>query len=119
MKRIKITIIGLVLALIIPINALIAQGSLVSAADLAKMSKDKNVVIVSARTTTDYKKVHITGAVHIDHKSLYNDGAVENMLKSPSEIATIFGKKGIGESNTIVLYDDGTGKYAGLELLFR
>ena len=106
-------IIGLVLAFIIPVNVLFAQGSLVSAADLAKMSKDKNVVIVSTRTGSDYKKVHITGAIHLDHKSLYNDVPVKSMLKNSSEIATILGSKGISETKTVVLYDDGTGRYAG------
>ncbi|MFY0653431.1 MAG: sulfurtransferase [Cyclobacteriaceae bacterium] len=111
MKRINI--VGLILALIFPVEALIAQGSLVSAPELAKMSRDKNVVIVSGRTLTDYKKVHISGAVHLDHNSLYKDGPVKNMLKSPKEIASILGSKGISDSKTIVLYDDGSGKYAG------
>ena len=71
MKKIQISSIGLILALIIPINFLFAKGTLITAAELAKISKDKNVVIVSTRTLSDYKKVHITGAVHIDHKSLY------------------------------------------------
>jgi thiosulfate/3-mercaptopyruvate sulfurtransferase len=113
MKKIQVLAIGLVLALIIPANFLFAKGSLISAAELAKIYKDKNVVIVSTRTLADYKKVHITGAVHVDHKSLYGDGPVKSMLKSPQEIATILGSKGISESKTIVLYDDGTGKYAG------
>ena len=35
------------------------------------------------------------------------------MGMKPAEIATILGSKGISESKTIVLSDDGTGKYAG------
>ena len=110
MKRnILLTII--VLALIVPVR--LQAQSVISAVELAKIQKDKNVIAVSTRTLADYKKVHITGAVHVDHKSLYNDGPVKNMLKSPSEIAKILGDKGISETKTIVLYDDGTGKYAG------
>ncbi|MCK5366956.1 MAG: sulfurtransferase, partial [Cyclobacteriaceae bacterium] len=86
---------------------------IITAQELSKIIKKDNVVLVSARTASDYKKVHITGAVHIDHTTLYNDGPVKNMLKSPADIATILGSKGISESKTIVLYDDGTGKYAG------
>jgi thiosulfate/3-mercaptopyruvate sulfurtransferase len=56
---------------------------------LQKLVKNDDVVLVSTRTTSDYKKVHITGAVHINHTDLYKDGPVKNMLKSPAEIATI------------------------------
>lgn len=87
--------------------------NLITAAELSKSLKSENLVLVSTRTIADYKKVHITGAVHINHTDLYNDGPVKNMLKSPAEIASILGSQGISETKTIVLYDDGTGKYAG------
>lgn len=102
----------LVLALLIPASLLKGQD-LITAAELSKNLKSGKIVLVSTRTTADYKKVHITGAVHVNHTKLYKDGAVKNMLKSPADISTIFGSKGIAESKTIVLYDDGTGKYAG------
>jgi thiosulfate/3-mercaptopyruvate sulfurtransferase len=75
--------------------------------------KNDDVVVVSARTAADYKKVHITGAVHINHSDLYKDGPVKNMLNSPEEIAKVLGAAGISESKKIILYDDGSGKYAG------
>jgi thiosulfate/3-mercaptopyruvate sulfurtransferase len=109
MKRINIL---LVLGLFLSASFANAQ-SLITASELSKSLKSDNLILVSARTSADYKKVHITGAVHINHTELYNDGPVKNMLKSPAEIATILGSKGISESKTIVLYDDGTGKYAG------
>jgi thiosulfate/3-mercaptopyruvate sulfurtransferase len=92
----------------------IANGqNLISADELSAISKNDNVVIVSTRTLEDYKKVHITGAVHINHTDLYNDIPVKSMLKSPEEVAAILGSNGISETKTIVIYDDGTGKYAG------
>ena len=102
----------LILILLIPASLLRGQD-LITAQELSKTLKSGKVVLVSTRTAADYKKVHITGAVHIVHTELYNDGPVKNMLKSPGEIATIFGSKGISESKTIVLYDDGSGKYSG------
>jgi thiosulfate/3-mercaptopyruvate sulfurtransferase len=102
----------LVLALLIPASLLKGQD-LITAAELSKILKGGKIVLVSTRTAADYKKVHITGAVHVNHTELYNDGAVKNMLKSPANIATVLGSKGITETKTIVLYDDGTGKYAG------
>ena len=102
----------LVLALLIPASLLKGQD-LITAAELSKNLKSGKIVLVSTRTASDYKKVHITGSVHVSHTELYKDGAVKNMLKSPSEIATILGSQGVTETKTIVLYDDGTGKYAG------
>ena len=76
---------------------------IIKANELAKIMKNDDVVVVSTRTAADYKKVHINGAVHINHSSLYKDGPVKNMLKSPQEIAKILGDAGISESKKIVL----------------
>lgn len=91
----------------------VKSQDIVSAAETAKLIKNDNVVIVSTRTAADYKKVHITGAVHINHSELYKDGPVKNMLNTPQEIAKVLGAAGISETKQIILYDDGSGKYAG------
>ena len=109
MKKINIL---LILIFLIPVSFVNGQD-IITASELSKIIKKDNVVLVSTRTASDYKKVHITGAVHIDHTALYKDGPVKNMLKSQDEIAKILGSKGISESMTIVLYDDGSGKYSG------
>ena len=98
-----------VILLIFLVQSIKAQD-IISANDLAKISKDKNVTIISARTPADYKKVHITGALNIDHKSLYAD---QSMLKPTSELAKILGDAGISEKNQLVIYDNGAGKYSG------
>ncbi len=109
MKKLNLVFI---LAFILPLSFSYGQD-VITAQALAKIIKKDNVILVSTRTAADYKKVHITGAVHITHSDLYDEVPVKNMLKSATEIATILGSKGISESKTIVLYDDGTGKYAG------
>lgn len=109
MKKISLLMI---LVILIPISLLRAQD-IITAQEVAKIMKNDNVILVSTRTTSDYKQVHITGAVNVNHTDLYTDGPVKNMLKSPAEIATILGANGISESKEIILYDDGTGKYAG------
>ena len=86
---------------------------LISVDELAKISKDKNTVIVSCRKEADYKAVHIAGAVHIWHQDLYKEGPVTDLIKSPEELAKIFGLKGISNTNNIILYDGGTNKYSG------
>ncbi|RUT79945.1 sulfurtransferase [Ancylomarina longa] len=91
----------------------LAQADVISVKDYLKIMKDKNVVLVSARKPADYKKVHIVGAININHKDLYNNIPVKTVLKPVNEIAKILGSKGISETNKIVLYDGGTGKYSG------
>ena len=109
MKNIHIV---LALLLLLPVGLVNGQD-IITAAETAKLMKNDDVVVVSARTAADYKKVHITGAVHINHSDLYKDGPVKNMLNSPEEIAKVLGAAGISESKKIILYDDGSGKYAG------
>lgn len=104
--------IFLILALILPAS-LVKGQDIISAAETAKLMKNDNVVVVSTRTAADYKKVHITGSVHISHSTLYKEGPIKNMLNTPQEMAKVLGGAGISEANTIILYDDGTGKYAG------
>lgn len=106
--------INILLAFLLLISANLVKGQdVISAAEVAKIMKNDNVVVVSTRTAADYKKVHITGAVHVDHTALYKAGTVKNLLNTPQEVAKVLGSAGISESKTIILYDDGSGKYAG------
>jgi len=86
---------------------------LISVSELGKLLKDKNTIIVSCRKAADYKQVHIAGAVNIWHKDLYKEGEVKDLIKSPEELAKIFGANGISQDMKIVLYDAGESKYAG------
>ena len=108
MKALRYTV-AFVFVLLIPFTGIQAQD-IISANDLMKIMRKPTVVIVSTRTADDYAQVHITGAVHVKYQDLNDDMA---MLISPSEIATILGEKGISETKTIVLYDDGSEKYSG------
>lgn len=89
----------------------IAQD-LISVADLSAKLKDPNVVVVSAELETEYAKVHINNAVNVSYKSLEKKGGVEGLLNTPDELAKIFGSNGVSEKKTIVVYDEGAGKYA-------
>lgn len=90
----------------------IAQD-LISVADLSAKLKDPNFVVVSAEVETEYAKVHITDAVNVPNLSLEKKvGAVEGLVVTPEEIAKAMGAKGVSEKKTIVVYDEGAGKYA-------
>ena len=103
--------IGIFFVLILSIQLIFA--GVVSAKELKELIKEGNVVIVSARGTADYSKKHIDNAVNIFHKDLYKTEGISAMLKSPDEIAKVFGEKGITENSKIVIYDDGKNKSAG------
>ena len=84
---------------------------LISVNELAKISKNTDVVVVWAGDEDGYK-VHITGAVSIPHTSLCNNDPVRNLIKPTAEMAKILGEKGVSTDKTIVVYDEGSGKYA-------
>lgn len=86
---------------------------LISVADLAKIQKDANVVIVSAGTDAEYSKSHITGAVHVAYTAFDKTDKIKGLLVSPAEMAKILGSKGVSEKNKIVVYDEFDGRYAG------
>jgi len=103
--------IGILIILLITTQFVFA--GVITAKELVKLSKEGNVVIVSARQASDYSKKHIKGAVNIYHKDLYKTEGISSMLKSADEIAKIFGEKGITENSKIVIYDNGSNKTSG------
>jgi len=103
-------IIG-ILTLLLAVQLVFA--GVITAKELKTLAKGGDVVIVSARQTSDYASKHINGAINIDHKSLYKAEGVPSMLKSTDEIAKIFGEKGVSEKSKIVIYDTGSNKVAG------
>ena len=109
----KIRLFGLLLALLVFAGNVFAGPELISAKELKGKMKDKNVIIVSTRTLSDYQQVHLPGAVNVWHLDLYTDPITNGYIKSPEELAKIFGSKGISETKTIVLYDAGSGKNSG------
>jgi thiosulfate/3-mercaptopyruvate sulfurtransferase len=104
-------ITGIFLILLMAHN-LSAQFDIVSAKDAKKMVNDENVIILSTRKAEDYAKVHITNAINVEMKSLYQEGPIEGLLKSPEEMAGILGEKGVDPSKTILIYDNGKYVYA-------
>ncbi len=94
--------------------SLLAQGDIISAADFMKLTKsDKNLVIIDASKAETYQKMHVKDAVNVPAASLAIEGnEIDGILKSPADLATLFGDAGVSESNTIVVYDEGSQKYS-------
>lgn len=91
----------------------IQAQDVISVNDLAAKLKDKNTVIVDCRKESDYSKRHVKNAVNIYHGKCYKEGPIKSMIQSPAELAKTFGKAGISAEKSVVVYDDGSGKYAG------
>lgn len=101
---------------VIFVSLLISQAALaqlVSVDELDAMMEKGDVVVVSARDSKDYVKVHLPGSVNLWHKDLYKEGDIDALLKSPEEIAEILGNLGISADKTIIIYDSGKAKFAG------
>ena len=92
----------------------VAQGDIISASDFMALYKsDKNLKIIDASKADSYSKVHIRNAINIPSGDLnQSDAEVEGLLKPMNELAEIFGKSGISESDNIVVYDGGSQKYS-------
>jgi len=110
--RAFITLMGAFLAVCLLVAPSYGKG-VISAKELDEIRGDDGVRIISTRSLEDYEKVHIEGAIHVDHLALYEEGDVKGLMKSPEEIAQYLGDKGISETNTIVIYDAGKGNTSG------
>lgn len=97
-------IISLTTVLLLITQVLFAQKALISVDELAKISKDNNVVIVDTRKAKDYKKQHIKGAINICFTEMETATPFKGKLKSASAIAKILGSKGISNNSKVVLY---------------
>ena len=111
MKRKTFFQIGIIALLVIFGSTLNAQ-MLINAKELAKIIKDDNVVVVSTRKASDYAKSHINGAINIENKILYSNEDL-GILKTPAQMASILGKKGINEKKTVVIHCNGAFVGAG------
>jgi thiosulfate/3-mercaptopyruvate sulfurtransferase len=88
-------------------------SDLIEAKDLAKIMKDKNVVVISAQKTSLYNDFHITGSINLPPADLVNNEPIPYILKDVAELEKIIGAKGISQNNQIIIYDEGSSKYSG------
>ena len=90
-----------------------AQVDLITAKEcVARTKENANIIMVDANKPKNFAANHIKGAINIDHNDLYQTGDISGLIKSPEELATFFGAKGISETSEVVIYDDGSQKYS-------
>ncbi|MFH2141548.1 MAG: rhodanese-like domain-containing protein [Bacteroidota bacterium] len=86
------------------ISIIVAEAQKISATDLAAISKDINLVIIDARSSADYLKTHVNGAINLDVELLSDKTPIEGVLKDKATVTKILGEHGITLSSKIVVY---------------
>ncbi len=105
--------IGLMIFFLFGVLQAVAQGDIISAKEFKVLRKEnKELVVVDCRKAKKYAKNHLKGAINISYKTLTNKEPYSGAIKSPEELAKLFGDKGISETTPVVLYDGGKQKYS-------
>lgn len=107
-------ILSTIIVIFLFVANIVAQGNIITADQFNDLKKNnKELVVIDASKKKLYTKSHIDGAISVPYAILnQKDGAVNGLLKSPEELATIFGEKGVSDQSTIVVYDEGSQKYS-------
>ncbi|NDP27462.1 MAG: sulfurtransferase [Flavobacterium sp.] len=89
---------------------------LITAKEFIALQKEKpNLVIVDASKDKLYAQSHIEGAINIPYTILNEkDPKIDGTMLPLEDVAKILGNKGISNEDSIVVYDEGTQKYATL-----
>jgi thiosulfate/3-mercaptopyruvate sulfurtransferase len=89
---------------------------LITAKEFIALQKEKpNLVIVDASKDKLYAQAHIEGAINIPYAILNEkEPKIDGTMLPLEDVAKILGNKGVSNEDTIVVYDEGTQKYATL-----
>ena len=87
-------------------EALLEKPGLVSTSWLAERMNHSDLRIIDARASLrSYLQGHVPGAVYLNTETVrLSEGGVPARLFPPEQIADIFGKLGIGNRHTVVIY---------------
>ncbi|MCF8391651.1 MAG: sulfurtransferase [Bacteroidales bacterium] len=90
----------------------IASQDIITVSEMMRVINDEDYIIISCQTSEEYQKRHVQNSINLDHKDLYTNEPVRGLLKPVSEMAKILSDKGISSDKAIILYDEGTYRYA-------
>ncbi|MBN2049440.1 MAG: sulfurtransferase [Spirochaetales bacterium] len=83
-----------------------AGEEIIEAGEALELITGDNVVLVDAQNAKAYEKRHLVGAVNISRADIVVNTPVVNVLAPAETIEHVFGKNGISNDTTIVVYDD-------------
>lgn len=86
---------------------------IVEADDLPALMQDPATVVIDARSTEDYAKGHLQGAVSLPPDLLSISDPVPGLIAPAEQVATVLGAHGIRNDSTVYIYDNSAGVYAG------
>ena len=96
------------------LGSTVKAQDLISVNDLNKAIMKKSVVVIDARSSKKFKAdAHIKNAVNLAYADLQQTTPIKGVLKSSADIAKLIGAAGIDGKKPVVVYDEGSGKYAG------
>ena len=115
-KRTKKWLLSLILVLLVGTLAACAGSTaytdspnIIEASALADLMAQEGVVVVDARSSEDYNKGHLKGAVNLSPDELNGQGAVASMLGTPQQFNRVMSKSGISSDSTVIIYDGNGG----------
>lgn len=91
------------LMLVLTVSA-VAQGDFISVKELATKLNNPKYIVVDARKSADYKKVHIKNAISIPVEEISTKTPIEGILKSDAEVCKVLGDYGLDLQKNIVIY---------------
>ena len=74
---------------------------------LTQHAADPGVVVVDARPSADYEKGHLPGAVNLPVTETFAPAQQKNLPDTTAKLEALFGSKGIGNANRVIVYDNG------------
>ncbi len=81
------------------------ETEIISAKEAVGMIGVDNVILVDARSSMDYKKGHIEGAINVSRADIVANTPYPNMLCPPEQLEKVMKEKGISNTSTVVIYD--------------
>lgn len=74
---------------------------------LTQHAGDAGLVIIDARAAADYEKGHVPGAVSLPVVETFDPAQQKNLPDTTAKLEALFGAKGIGNVNRVIVYDNG------------
>jgi len=114
----KIVAVVAMLSLLLSLTACVRTAytdsdRIIEANALSEMMTDSNVVIIDARSTEDYNKGHLEGAIHLPPSELTVSEPVSGLIAPKEQVEQVLSANGIGNDTTVVVYDNAKGVYSG------
>lgn len=113
-RHLAIILLVAVLALVGCTNTAYEDANgIVEVKEVASQVGQDGVIVVDARSSEEYGKGHLEGAVNIPISAVSTDKPVKNMLADKETVEDVLGANGISADTRVLIYDENGGILAG------